>query len=132
MRVMTGMLHTGNGVLTLDFCKVYKRCIGKCVRLVLGSDENARDLTSPGMLVSSQTDRPATADILHRHVNKADLATFDRLAESKGTSMSRGRQDDAEIEKPRSEVLGVKLDKIVSQCIFNSSPEVFKKGTWVT
>ena len=98
MRVMTGMLHTGNGVLTLDFCKVYKCCIGKCVRLVLGSDENAS-----GMLISSQTDRPATADILHRHVNKADLATFDRLAESKGTSTSRGRQDDAEVEKPRSE-----------------------------
>jgi hypothetical protein len=36
-----------------------------------------------GILVSSQIDRPATADILHRHVNKADLATFDRLAESK-------------------------------------------------
>ena len=90
------------------------------------------DLTSPGIFVSSQIDRPATADILHRHVNKADLATFDRLAESKGTSTSRGRQDDAEVEKPRNEVLGVKLDKIVSQCIFNSSPEVFKKGTWVT
>ena len=129
MRAMTGMLHTGNGVLTLDFCKVYKCCIGKCVRLVLGSGENARDLTSPGMLVSSQTDRPATADTLHRHVNKVDLATFDRLAESKGTNTSRGRQDDAEVEKPRSKILGIKLDKIVSQRIFNSSPEVFQKGT---
>jgi len=46
MRVMRGMLHTGNGMLTLDFCKLYRCCIGKCVRLVLGSDENARDLTS--------------------------------------------------------------------------------------
>ena len=116
-------------MLTIDFCKVCKCCIGKCVRLVLGSDENARDITSPGMLVSSQIDRPAIADISHRHVNNADLATFDRLVESKGTNTSRGRQDDAEVEKPRSEVLGVKMDKIVSQCIFNSSPEVFKKGT---
>jgi hypothetical protein len=83
-------------VLTLDFCKVYKCCIGKCIRLVLDSDENARDLTS----LACQTDRPATTDILHHHVNKADLATFDNLAESKGTSTSGGRQDDVEVEKP--------------------------------
>jgi hypothetical protein len=35
------------------------------------------------MLVSSQTDHPATAEILHLHVSKVDLAVFDRLAESK-------------------------------------------------
>lgn len=41
MCVITGMLQIGDEVLRLEFCKVYKCCIDKGVRLVLGSDENA-------------------------------------------------------------------------------------------
>jgi hypothetical protein len=49
--------------MVLQACMINPNgCIGKCVMLVLGSDEKRSHI--PGMPVSSQTDRPATA----RHV----------------------------------------------------------------
>jgi hypothetical protein len=66
------------------------------------------------MLVSSQTDRPAIADVLYLHVNKADLTTFDRLAESKGAGTSRGRQDDKTLKNLEARSLALNRTKFVA------------------